>query len=534
MTDITKIIASLATPGLANALQGTEALVTGETIEARIAQIMADGVLKLISSVGNFELKASHPSLQVGMPVRVTVSQSGAVTLSLSPRAAAPDQVPHNALGQNQKDAPAVIANLSDAARQSFSVNYSAPAALQTSPTPHSIALRPPVQPAPQETQEAVMPVFSAPPQKTGLSPPAGMPLQSANSPNLSPGADNPVSNTILLAAESPPPSVSTQSTKASAAPLVTASPGVAAMLHDAVSKQTSLAPLLANLDYVAKRSSAELPPPLRAAIEQVLNTLHPASALSVHVLEQALKRSGIFFENGLLRAHHDTALPGQNLQFDLKNALLRLQTVLSGFEPAGKTTLNPKTAVLPLPGGDAPQIQSREVSLFTQQTALTEIISVLTQQTESALSRLRVLQFASMPLPTGIEPSSQQTRPAQILHIDLPLALPGQILVIPLQIEREAAKRDAEKRERRWRVRFAFELEGLGAIHALLALTGGLVNITLWAENNETYQLFKSFARELHYALMDDEVDVAEIEFRAGSPRGTVPPSGSYLNTQT
>ncbi|MES2906743.1 MAG: flagellar hook-length control protein FliK [Pseudomonadota bacterium] len=488
MSDITKIAASIATPSLSTALQQNGQLTPGQAVEAKITQILNDELIRLTSSLGTFEVKASHPSLQPGVNVQVTVSNSGAVSLSvLSQKETAQPQT-----SPPLTDKPAVIANLSTG---------------QTQPQPNL----PKVYSATGQTVSQLVP---SPSQANAgaISSQANTPLQ-----NITP----PVSSTVV----------------AQTAQSVTAL--IAPEISKALASQSSLAPLVANLEKIDKLSK-NLPEPVRAAADEILKVLSPFSkSTSPQTLQQAIKDSGTFFENKIVKfaalpqVTLDSLLP---LKMDLKGALLNLENVLRKIMPdlpARQIGSPLENDHLPPPvNGETQSQQARSASLNVG-SSMVDIITTLAQQTDSALSRLRVLQFASMPASLDASPD-QNTKPAQILHVDLPLLIGGQAAVIPLQIERDAERKNAEAHERRWRVRFAFDLSELGPVHAMLALGGGLVNVTLWAERPDTYQLFQNMAKELHGALLEDELEVADIEFRSGSPTQPKIPTGSTVNTQT
>ncbi len=553
MADLTKIAASLAAPSLSSALQEAGALPSGQTIDAKIAQILSDGLLKLTSSIGTFELKASHPALQPGVNVRLTISDSGAITLTLAPKAdalapqlsQAPAQASHPA-----QQTPAVITTLSGSqnpAQPAAPSTYTATGqiAQQTQPefipasSPQNVPqASQPLQPnisgtlsptIPAQTKTAAIQtpaqILSPPPvtQQAGAAsyatqPEAALPQPNAATQLVTPqqASAQPILPQAILP-EAPQPSSATP--QISVTPALPAALGEA--LGEALAKAGSIAPLIANLDAVEKLAKP-LPEPLRVAIGQVLQSIKPFSDnIAPQTLEQAVKRAGIFFENDLAKGLVQAFLPDAP-QPDLKAALLKLEAALKSLPTpeASPKTRDMSDAPRPAPPrpNELPQPQPRREATLTSSSTIPEITAVLTQQTDSALARVRVLQFASLPVGADA-PGGEQVRPAQVWHLDIPLLINGQANIIPLQIERDAEKRAAAEHHHRWRVRFALDLAELGAVHALLALGGGMLDITLWAEREETCTLFNSMAKELHYALLDEELDVTGIRLSRGPP---------------
>jgi hypothetical protein len=507
MADITKIAASLATPNLSSALQQAPQLPIGQAIEAKITQILADGVIRLISSFGTFELQASHPALQPGVSVRLNISAGGSITLTVlsarsdsTPSASQPPQT----LEEFAQESPAVITTLSEAA----------------SAASHTTS-------APVYTDKGQL-----------LQPPGALSQLTQNTQNVQLAQNESVQAQSSSGQE--PFAFTGQAAQAGSSPTPSIPSALAADLSEALAKQGSLAPLISNLAAVASLTKS-LPQPLRTAIEQALKSLQPLSQeATAQNIEQAIKTSGVFQESNLLR---DFNLSGSIAPApDLKAALLQLQNALTALRTEdplpGKSDENEIVRLFPPQNNEIPRPQAQRQATLSSQSSVTDIINVLAKQTDAALARVRVLQFASLPLAGG-NPSSRanelQTRPGQqVWHADIPFLVNGQASIVPLKIEREAEKHDASGGRRSWRVRFALQLAELGPVHALLALGGGMINVTLWAERDETYALLSKMARDLHYALLGEDLDVAEIEFRPGNPREQAKHAGSHLDTRT
>ncbi len=535
MADIPKIPAVIPSLPTASKIPALNLPAAGASVEAKVAQILSDGLVQLTSSLGKVELLTSGPPLEVGASVRLAVTQDGDVTITLPSATPASPQ---------QAATTATLSNLAFTQAQLSTTTAQGTVPAAQSSTPQSVAsnVTPPVVAASQANTTSALLNSSL----QEASSPQAQPQPTVTPQTLS-GAVQPQQNTTnapalpltaqLVAAQQDLPTGSvvqntapvTVATNVQQTPVVPAS--LTDALHEAFARQTSLAPLVANLDYVARNLRRNVPEQLRNAIDNVLNTLVPIEKLSAATLEKALHQSGVFQESTLAQLAEDGA-SSQLIQPDLKSTLLKLTSLLQNLPREDSADGKPQINLSSQKAQQSLETQKSEQPSIRADSTQAEIVDILTQQTGAALSRLRVLQFSS--LPTAAAPDADpQIRPAQNLHIDLPLLLPNQTAVIPLQIERDPERKDAKKHERRWRVRFTFNLTELGSIHALLAFGAGLVNVTLWAEQPHTFQIFKADEEELRGALSADTLDIGSLEVRAGSPHSTVP-AGSLLDTRT
>ena len=534
LADIPKITALVSNLPAASKVPALNLPSPGVSVEAKVAQILSDGLVQLTSSLGKVELLTSGPPLEVGANVHLSVSQDGDVTISLpsaaatgQQQAAAKNAVTDQAFNLTPTSAPSTAQNTQTTAAQTLQNSAPAqvfsqtPTSLQNPATLLNASL--------QETQTAQ----TQTPQNA-----APFTLSNAAQPQqgISTTPALPLTAQLVAAQQDLPEGSVTQPTAPVVAnttlqqtPVVPAS--LTDALHEAFARQTSLAPLVANLDYVARNLRRNVPEQLRSAIDDVLKTLVPIEKLSAVTLEKALHQSGVFQESILAQAAGEGA-NAPLLQPDLKSALLKLTALLQNLpgEEGAEAKLHLNAASQKL--GHSLDTQKSEQPSIKANSTQEEIVDILTQQTGAALSRLRVLQFSSLPTASNSD-ADPQMRPAQNLHIDLPLLLPNQTAVIPLTIERDPERRDAKKHERKWRVRFTFNLTELGSIHALLAFGAGLVSVTLWAEQPQTYEIFKADENELRDALGGETLDIGALEVRAGSPHSIVP-AGSLLDTST
>jgi flagellar hook-length control protein FliK len=221
-----------------------------------------------------------------------------------------------------------------------------------------------------------------------------------------------PISDTVILAPNAPnapvgPPANIAVNAAQPADPLSPAERiAVTTALETAAAQQSSQAPLFANL--AAAFSANHLPPPLRAAIAQVLALQTPLSQdLGGEDIKTAIQKSGLFFEASLASG----AIPSSGNVPDLKAALIVLRHVLvSSIQADG---IAEDTLSLPLLSQSAPPIVSREASPAPQ--ALVSLPASLGEATlapaDPEMDTQRVL-FASAPaLPERIVETNNSIR---------------------------------------------------------------------------------------------------------------------------
>jgi hypothetical protein len=103
----------------------------------------------------------------------------------------------------------------------------------------------------------------------------------------------------------------------------------LSAMISDAVTQQTSLAPLFA--DIAAAMSSPSLPPEARATMAAILASQTPLDeTTSAAQLRAAAQSSGVFLEAGLAAEVQGEPAASANIQTDLKALLLKLVSDLA------------------------------------------------------------------------------------------------------------------------------------------------------------------------------------------------------------
>lgn len=361
-----------------------------------------------------------------------------------------------------------------------------------------------------------------------------GLPAaQTATTPATSTAA-NPASPTA--AASSAAPVITAATARAIAGPL----------LGPMLQQQAGLAPLFANLRAIAQGSiSLALPKTLPPAIQQVLAQAVPAErqAPTAAKLKEAFRASGLFLD-----ARQAAALPAPR-QGDLKAGLLALREtllpIIDALSPdpkasrhehgpdqaadpqASSTDQSPRLAPPRRDGPLAPQ-PAVEPSLTPGEKPLA-IAETLLDQTEAALDRIKLTQYASLPL----EPARQDgTQAGQRWLAEVPLAFQQGVSMLPLQVEREPPRRDAQGVSPPvWRIRFALDVEPMGPLQAVVTLQGRDVGVSIWAEREETSQLLRSAAPGLEGALLDADFASGAIDIHTGQPRVMQPTAGQFLD---
>ena len=397
------------------------------------------------------------------------------------------------------------------------------------------------------------------PPQAAAATPAPALPGQPAA------GAASPAPpSQLLLGSASQAPSATqpvTLRTEATAAPGSTAAlqPGTPAagqaasprnlagpLLGPALAGQDSLAPLLANMRALADGSvSLTLPRPLLTLIDGVLAQAIPAErrAVTAHVLKTAVENSGLFLEAH--QAEGRPLPPGGDLKAGLqvlRDALAPLVQALSlpRIDEPAIAGRPPSDAEQPQPATDLaarPAAPRRDGALVPQPIAEPSlsagekplaIVETLLLQTDAALDRIKLAQYASLPL-EGPRTEAQQS---QRWLTELPLAFHNGAAMLPLQIEKEPPRRDADGvAGPLWRVRFALDVEPMGPLQGVVTLQGRSVGITLWAEREETSRLLRGASPGLEAALIDAQFENGTIDIHTGQPRVAQPTAGQFLD---
>ncbi len=255
--------------------------------------------------------------------------------------------------------------------------------------------------------------------------------------------------------------------------------------------------------------------------------------------LKNAVGKSGLFQEKALAalatagtKGAAMAAGTVPSTSGDLKSSLLSLKTLLQVFlgadagdeaslqallagKAGGHRPSAPRRGALP--EGQRPASPTLDPSAGGAEKALAAGRQLL-GQTEAALSRLRLTQFAS--LSDGKDASVHRSGPAtpQIM-VDIPIALGRETAVAQFTVERDGGSGAEADTQAAWRVRFAVDMEPLGPVRALIAMRGENVDVQLWAERPETVSLFADHASDLRDGLKRAEFQIDDVRFWTGKP---------------
>ena len=363
----------------------------------------------------------------------------------------------------------------------------------QTLPAPP-----PPAQAVtPQEAQPAAPPAQEATPP---LQAPAPVSLpESAAPPAVLPTAQfQPARSQPGQAIPAPPSAVPPQTLTTPASPgAVVAAPGQVASPH-ALTAGPAAAPVLPQAAAVSPGPPQEAGPP--SVPLQVPTPLDAKTALLT--LQQAPPEPPVLDR------------PADRAPQDLRAALLNFQ----------QAAREPATADTP-PQSPRPAPPTRDAALSPQAPApatlpehpdLSALVEHLAPQVEQALARLTLHQLASCPTGRRAPGCSRSRSPRRRGP--------------PWRSSRSSAMaRAPEPRmpQRRGAPRFSVDIEPLGPVHVHVAMSGGKAAVSVWAERiaDSLAWLRRPGGAELAGALL------AEVVFRTGTPGGTTPARGHFLD---
>jgi hypothetical protein len=282
------------------------------------------------------------------------------------------------------------------------------------------------------------------------------------------------------------------------------------------MARQNSLAPLLTTLAAVVTRPGL-LPEPVLRAATQILaqRVAIPDTGPSARTLESAIAKSGVFLEATLAK--------GTPPAGDLKTGLLALRSALAtwlGGEPA---PVAPARQVAPPIKGIPPRAETPPPAPPLPD-APREAARALHSHTDAALSRVKLMQLASLP---DADPARAATPE---LRLEVPFVIGSEVVLAQFQILRDGGRRQAE-RKRGWTMRFAMNFSGTGEVGAEIGLLGKAVNVALWAAEAETAERLTAALPELSQALTALGLDPGAIRIRNVAPEPAIPRKGHFVD---
>ena len=286
-------------------------------------------------------------------------------------------------------------------------------------------------------------------------------------------------------------------------------------MVPEALARQNSMAPLLASLATIVAKPGALPEPVLRAALQVLGQRVQlPPSGPTAQRIETAVAKSGVYLEAALAKG-----VPAA----DLKSGLVALKGALATWLGGNPAPVTPARQVAPPLRGMPPRAEPLDVPPLPD--APREAARALHSQADAALSRIKLMQFASLPDGDTVRSATPE------LRMEVPFLLGQQLVMAQFQVTRDAARHKGEGK-RGWTMRFAMHLPADGEVGAEVGLLGRSVNVALWAADSETSARLEAALPELAPALSALGLEPGAVRVR-GVPEASRPASGQYLDSR-
>jgi hypothetical protein len=294
----------------------------------------------------------------------------------------------------------------------------------------------------------------------------------------------------------------------------------LAQMVPEAIARQASTGPLLQTLADAVQRPNVLPEPVLRAAMGVLAQRIVVSDGrVGAGAIEQAVLRSGIGLEASLAR---EAPQP-----MDAKAGLLALRDALTRW--LGDAPTPPaRTAA------DAPPLKGLPLRAFPAEASPLPGVprdagGLLHQETDAAISRLKLMQLASLPDPSGN--SGRAAAPS--LRMELPFLIGHELVMAQMQIGREVGggRRDAAGR-RGWSMRFALNFSATGEVGAEVGLLDKAVSVSLWAAEPETAAAMRETLPDLKGALERIGLVPQSLRIRGAAPEPERPIAGKILDS--
>lgn len=311
--------------------------------------------------------------------------------------------------------------------------------------------------------------------------------------------------------------------TYAPPSPVAQAVAPLTAAMRSSIATQNSLQPLFQTISSLGAKVEA-LPQPVQDAISRVLQSIpnmRETEQFTGAVLKEAISKSGLQMEAVLSRA-----IPGQpELQNDVKALLLLLRGSLRQW--LGDVPLPPLTSrAAPPLKGQMPRANTPSLPALANDADLETIGKTILGQTESALSRVRVMQLNA--LQDASQPQTHQTGRTE-MQFEIPFVFAGQMTLVHLQVQGDASGQ-VEAELRRWKMRFALTLDAFGEVGGEVGLDGGAVNVSLWAIDDTSADVLRAHIDELVTSLEALGLNTGIVKVRERPPHTPPPPNGTHL----
>jgi hypothetical protein len=154
------------------------------------------------------------------------------------------------------------------------------------------------------------------------------------------------------------------------------------------------------------------------------------------------------------------------------------------------------------------------------------EAARVLHSQADAALSRVKLMQLASLPDTDPMRPTSPE------LRMEVPFLVGQELVMAQFQVFRDGTRRQTEGK-RGWTMRFAMNSATSGEVGAEIGLLGRSVNVALWAADPGTAANLEAALPELAPALAAIGLEPGAVRVRPLPPETPKPASGQYLDSR-
>jgi len=289
-------------------------------------------------------------------------------------------------------------------------------------------------------------------------------------------------------------------------------------MIPEALARQNSLAALMASLAAAVARPGALPEPVLRAALQVLgLRVQLPSNGPTADLLRTAIERSGTFLEASLAKGTAPSA--------DMKSALLALRLSLATWLGGNLAPVHATQQAAPPLRGMPPRAAQPDLQPLPETAR--EAARALHQQADAAVSRVKLMQLASLPDADPMRPAVPE------LRMEVPFLLGSELVMAQFQVFRDGARKRADGK-RGWTMRFAMNFSGTGEVGAEVGLIGRSVSVALWAAERDTAERLEATLPELAPALAALGLEAGSIRIRSAPPEPETPPSGRYLDSVT
>jgi hypothetical protein len=287
-------------------------------------------------------------------------------------------------------------------------------------------------------------------------------------------------------------------------------------MVPEALARQNTITPLLASLAPIVAKPGALPEPVLRAALQVLGQRVQlPPNGPTADLIRTAIAKSGVFLEAGLAKTASPTA--------DMKSALVALRSSLATWLGGNPAPVQAARPVAPPLRGMPPRAEQPVLSPLPE--AGREAARTLHHQADAALSRVKLMQFASLPDADPARPAPPE------LRMEVPFLIAGETVLAQFQIFRDGGRKRTDGK-RGWTMRFAMNFATTGEVGAEIGLLGKSVSVALWAAERETHDRLQAALPELGPALTALGLDPGAIRLRAAPPEPEAPRSGHYLDS--